>query len=210
MTPHPLFLLALCVLAAFTAVALGGAHAAIGWREVSSLPAPSGAYDDYLAPATACPGNDDPTRRPAEQHEAMMCLINHARGVRGLRTLARSPGLSASASIQADDVVRCNDFSRTPCGRPIDVPYDQAGYSTPAAAPEVEENLAYGSGPLASPRSIMRGWLESAGHRANLFDDRWLEHGVAMRKPASFLGVRSNAVWVAQFGRPRRPARGVE
>ena len=32
----------------------------------------------------------------------------------------------------------------------------------------VGENIGYGSGSLSTPRSIVRGWMNSAGHRANI------------------------------------------
>lgn len=203
-TPHPLALLAICVAAAVTALTLAGSRAAVGSRDVASPPLSSGAYDDHLAPPSACPDSDTATLAHARQHAAMLCLIDYARAARGVRRLARSPRLLASASIKAGDVVRCSDFSHTACGRPAGASYGRAGYGTARAAPDVSENLAYGSGPFASPRSIMRAWLGSDAHRENLLDERWLEQGVAMRRPAAFLGVRGNAVWVSHFGRPER------
>lgn len=197
-----LSLVAVCVGVALTAAAPAASRTP-GSRDVSSPRAASGAYDNYLAPASACPGNDSPTLLAAEQDSAMLCLIDYARAARGLGTLARSPLLAWSASIKGDDIVRCDDFSHTACGRPVEAPFAQAGYISPPAEPAVGENIAYGSNVLGSPRSIMRAWLESDGHRENLFDAQWVEHGIAMRKPGAFLSVGNNAVWVSHFGRPR-------
>lgn len=59
MTPHPFALLALCMVAAFIALALAGSRAAIGSRDVASPPAASAAYDGYLAPPRARPDSED-------------------------------------------------------------------------------------------------------------------------------------------------------
>lgn len=172
---------------------------------VALTPAPaaaaSGAYDAYLAPASMCPGNDVPTLLASDQVSSMLCLIDYARAARGLAALSSSPLLAASAAAKADDIVRCNDFSHTACGRSAEAPFEQAGYIRPDESWTVGENLAFGSDLLGSPRSIMRAWLESDEHRENLFGEQWRDQGVALRKPAALLGLTTEAVWVSHFGR---------
>lgn len=162
--------------------------------------AATGAYDGYLAPASACPGNDAPTLLASEQVSAMLCLIDYARAQNGLPALERPSLLATSASSKADDIVNCDDFSHSACGKPMAAPFEQAGYTADPSA-EVGENVAYGEDLLGSPRSIMRAWLESDGHRTNLLDERWREQGVASRKPPALLGLTANTVWVSHFGR---------
>jgi uncharacterized protein YkwD len=172
---------------------------------VAVAPAPagaaSGAYDAYLAPASACPGSDVPTLLASEQMSAMLCLIDYARGARGLAALSSSPLLASSAGAKADDIVRCDDFSHTACGRTAEAPFEQSGYISPDVSWTVGENLAFGSDLLGSPRSIMRAWLESDAHRENLFGEQWRDQGVALRKPAALLGITTETVWVSHFGR---------
>jgi|ERR1043166_5632222 uncharacterized protein YkwD len=54
-------------------------------------------------------------------------------------------------------------------------------------APRVGENLAWGSGPLASARSIVNMWLASPEHRANLLHAGYRTVGVGIRT-GSFAG----------------------
>jgi uncharacterized protein YkwD len=61
------------------------------------------------------------------------------------------------------------------------------------------ENIAWGSGPLGSVRAIMRSWLHSDGHRANLLAPRFRDHGVALRT-GTMSGASRAAVWVHQLG----------
>ena len=41
----------------------------------------------------------------------------------------------------------------------------------------VGENLAWGSGTLATPRAMVRAWMQSADHRANLLDRHFADVG---------------------------------
>ncbi|HUR84050.1 MAG TPA: CAP domain-containing protein [Solirubrobacteraceae bacterium] len=163
--------------------------------------AASGAYDAYLAPPSTCPGSDALTLLASEQVGAMLCLVDYVRATRGVPALARSPMLAESAGAKADDIVRCDEFSHTACGRSVEAPFEQSGYITSDVSWDVGENLAFGRDLLGSPRSIMRAWLESDGHRENLFAERWADQGVAFRKPSALLGLTAEAVWVSHFGR---------
>lgn len=158
------------------------------------------AYENYLAPAQACPGSDTLTLVRTEQVSAMLCLVDYARATHGIGVLARSPLLGASAAIKAADIVRCDDFSHTACGRSVNAPFEEAGYATPDVLWEVGENLAYGTDLLGSPRSVMRNWLQSDEHRDNLLDAQWQDQGVALNKPPALLGLTATAVWVSHFG----------
>ena len=169
------------------------------------LPAPAAAqaqsgYAALVAPPSACPGSDVPTILAANQELQMLCLVDFARAASGLPVLTRAPLLAYSAAIKADDIVRCADFSHTACGRDPNAPFEQARYIAPGVTTEVTENLATGSGILGTPRSIMQDWLADEPHRTAMLDSRWRDEGVAMRKPASPLGLTDAAVWVAHFG----------
>jgi uncharacterized protein YkwD len=198
-----------CIVIAELAILLGASPAA--WftaapaaasDAVAVAPAP-GAADPigrYVAPDSVCP--DDAVTPPsdAEQVAQMACLLDSARTADGHRTLRRSPLLAASAAVKAEDIVRCADFSHTACGRSINAPFEQAGYVALRYSVELSENLAAG-GPGDTPRSIMRAWLESAGHRRNLLNGRWMDGGLALRTLPAAGGAPSQAIWVSHFGR---------
>lgn len=158
----------------------------------------SGYADTQLAPSGACPGADQIDLPDADETSAMLCLINDARVANGARPLAHSPMLDASAASKAQNIMRCDDFSHTACGQPFSVTFELAGYLAGTGV-QFGENLAHGSGSLATPRSIMESWLDSADHRQNLFDASWTEYGVALRK-GTLLGTPGTGLWVAHFG----------
>jgi uncharacterized protein YkwD len=67
----------------------------------------------------------------------------------------------------------------------------------------VGENIAWGSGSLATPRSIMRAWMNSPGHRANILNRRFREIGVGIAKGAPAAGVGNGATYATSFGARR-------
>jgi uncharacterized protein YkwD len=65
-------------------------------------------------------------------------------------------------------------------------------------APRVGENLAWGSGPLASARSIVNMWLASPEHRANLLHAGYRTVGVGVRS-GSFAGYPGAVLITTDF-----------
>lgn len=166
----------------------------------ASSEAASGAYDNFLAPPSTCPGSDTATAVASDQTGAMLCLVDFARSTQGVQALSRSHLLAASANSKAADIARCDDFSHTACGKTVSAPFEESGYISSEFSWDVGENLAFGSDLLGTPRSIMRAWLESDSHRQNLFDAQWRDQGLAMHKPAALLGVGTRVLWVSHFG----------
>jgi uncharacterized protein YkwD len=63
------------------------------------------------------------------------------------------------------------------------------------------ENIAWGSGDYATPAETVKGWMESAGHRANILN-RGFRHigvGVMLGAPADDQGMPS-ATYTTDFG----------
>ena len=82
-----------------------------------------------------------------------------------------------------------------------------AGYLSSGGAWRIGENLAWGTGDLATPRSIMSAWMHSAGHRANILMPQYRQvgFGVIAGNPNGRDG--SGATYVTEFGVVERPAR---
>ena len=152
----------------------------------------------YLAPPSACPGEDNATATLDFQQETMVCLINWARSRRGLAQLPESQLLDRSALLKAEDIVRCRDFSHTACGKSDVAPFDAVGYRQTSW--KVGENLAWGGGALAAPARALDGWLNSPPHREALFATDWTEMGIAVRPIRDFHGESTAEVWVSHFG----------
>jgi uncharacterized protein YkwD len=139
----------------------------------------------YLAPGGYCGGN---------RVHVMLCLHDYARHQAGLPSLHASAALMRAARAKSADIARCG-FSHSACGHAFSYRADWAGYHWT----RLGENIAFGTGPLASARAIFSAWLRSAEHRANILDPAFRDVGVGSC-PGAVAGA-SARFWVAEFGR---------
>jgi uncharacterized protein YkwD len=174
----------------------GDAHASLRARAISGN---RGALRLLAAPTTDCVGADDPRASNAVQETAMFCLLNYARQQAGLPKLNDYRKLGGSAANKAADILRCNEFSHEACGRDFLYWFRRAGYLT-SRCWWAGENLAWGTGSLGSARSIMKAWLHSPSHRANMLSSDYAETGISLRN-GSLSGSSDAHVWVNHFGR---------
>jgi uncharacterized protein YkwD len=151
-----------------------------------------------LAPVSACPGQNDPNAGIASQEAAMRCMHNYARKRAHRGRLNAAGKLSASAGNKARDILHCEDFSHSACGRDFLYWFEQLDYVR-SGCWRAGENIALGSGELGSVRSIMRGWLHSPGHRANILTGAFDQFGVGLRV-GDLDGAQGAHVWAAHFG----------
>ena len=197
--PGPRYLVAVIVLRlslilALSALALASASAAGAGGRASG----SSAYARFVAPDDVCTGASAPATSPAEATTVMTCLVNVARQRRGLRTLTTSPVLQKAAALKLSGDQSCNEFSHTPCGSPFTTVYKLVGYTKGSWS--IGENLAWGQDELGTPAAILQAWLESPGHRENLFSSEWREMGIAFAQPQSFVGYQGVSLWANSFG----------
>jgi uncharacterized protein YkwD len=137
----------------------------------------------------------------ATQLRAMVCLVNQTRAAHGLPGVRLSTALRRSAALRANAIVRCRQFSHTPCGQSFGSVFRAVGYTRGRAA--FGENLAWGSGSLASPDHAVARWLASPPHRRVLLSRGWRELGVSAVGVNGLFAPGTNIVWVAQFGSRR-------
>ena len=99
-------------------------------------------------------------------------LVNEIRVQNGLSKLTLNTELSAVARLKSQDMKDKNYFSHTSptYGSPFDM-MKQFGISYRTAG----ENIAYG---YATPESVVDGWMNSPGHRANILNSSYKEIGV--------------------------------
>jgi uncharacterized protein YkwD len=130
-----------------------------------------------------------------------LCLLNAERRRRGLRPLRRDRRLGRAARRHARDMDARNYFNHTSrSGASFVDRIRRAGYLRGARRWTVGENLAWGSGGLGSPRSIVRAWMNSPGHRANILNRRFREIGVGISPGAPVSGVGNGATYATSFG----------
>lgn len=117
-------------------------------------------------------------------------LTNSERSARGLPLLEFHPMLTQAAEAHGADqfLRRCNDLSHT--GTDGSTPFvriDRTGLQYSAAA----ENIGCG---YPTPESIMRDWMNSSGHRANILDPAYTHIGVSVS-----LNDAGRLYWVQVF-----------
>lgn len=153
--------------------------------------------DRLLASEATCPNAGDAALPAAAQETAMLCLVRHARRLAKVPGPQAHPRLADAADRKAQDVLRCNEFSHTACGRVFSHHLRSVGYWTGCGA--IGENLAWGAGRSASARAMMGAWLASEAHRRNLLSARYREHGIGLAV-GRLQGRAGAAVWVHHLG----------
>jgi len=166
---------------------------------LGALIAPAGAQ------AQDCAGtNVKPTRANLEQvRSAVLCLHNHERARHGLSPLRENPKLRRAAGRHSANMVSSRFFDHTtPGGSTMVDRIRRAGYTSGARAWALGENIAWGSGRLATAAQIHRSWMNSAGHRANILQRRFREIGIGIENglPVRLSAAQSGATYTTDFG----------
>ncbi|HST70801.1 MAG TPA: CAP domain-containing protein [Solirubrobacterales bacterium] len=127
----------------------------------------------------------------------MLCLVNETRARWGLPSLAESSLLRQSAAEKSGDLIGCNEFSHTACGREFSHWIRETGYMSPDCW-RVGENLAWGVAQQATVGSIFNAWMHSTTHRENILGD-FEEIGIDLLvgKMGGLTGVH---IWTQHFG----------
>jgi uncharacterized protein YkwD len=149
--------------------------------------------------ATRCAGADSkPSATPLSTVErATLCLLNDERSRRGLPALDSNRRLHSAAVAHSRDMARRDYFAHnTLGGSDWGTRIRRYGYSGGL----IGENIAWGAGSLSTPRSIVRAWMRSSGHRANILRRRFDEVGIGIARGAPVPRVRDAAVYTADFG----------
>jgi uncharacterized protein YkwD len=150
-----------------------------------------------------CPGADaDPSEISlAKIREATRCLLNARRAARGKAKLKENGKLKRAATRHSRAMARRNFFSHaSPGGDDLVDRVKRAGYLSGSSSWALAENIAWGSGPYATPRSIVNGWMHSSGHRENILSRRFEHVGVGVARGAPVGGSSGGATYTTDFG----------
>ena len=156
------------------------------------------------AQAAPCAGADrDPSAMTVAQvRSATTCLMNVERRKRGRAPLRQNAGLALAGQRHARDMVSRRYFAHVSrAGSAFSDRIRRTGYLRGAGRAVLGENLAWGGGRLATPRQIVRSWMESPGHRANILQRRFDEVGVGVVRALPVRGLSRGATYAAEFGR---------
>ncbi len=131
---------------------------------------------------------------------ATLCLLNHERAARGLLPLSPEATLESAATSYAQTMVQQRFFGHvSPGGQTIT---DRlASYVGPALDHVTGENLAWGEGAFATPSAIVKQWMDSEGHRANILNRNFEQIGVGIVGGTPSGGLPAvSATYTTEFG----------
>lgn len=140
-----------------------------------------------IATEADCPNQSNSSDSVAVQNTAMICMTNYARNANSRGPVAQNTALMNASAAKVNDIISCNEFSHTACGRPFDYWIKFYGYSGLCYA----ENIAQG---YQTVRSTFIAWMNSPGHRANILNSSYRDIGVGVG------GSSSQRTWVMQPG----------
>jgi uncharacterized protein YkwD len=171
----------------------------------------------FAPSALAACASEDVAPTDGAAAAATLCLLNEQRAAKGLTALTASGTLDKAASGLAGDMVARRFFDHVSPGGGTMIDRIKAAGWVPDGAWSAGENIAWGSGGLATPASIVDGWMHSAGHRANILSGAFTQVGIGIASGAPRPGVAGSAgTYVTDFtagsasapaGKPKRAAR---
>ena len=154
------------------------------------------------AATAVCPGaNTVPTAENlGAVRAAIDCLHSRIRAQHGLPLLVESNRLGRAATAHSADMVAHRYFEHTtPSGTTLLDRLIGGSYLRGSQNWSLGENLAWGTGTQSTAASIMRGWMASPGHRANILRRDYRELGVGIVAAVPSDGT-AGATFTADFG----------
>jgi uncharacterized protein YkwD len=166
------------------------------------------AVPDGVGAAASCPNaNLRPNGSNAAAIDAAtLCLVDQIRRSYRLRPLRANPELGTVAASQVSSMVHRNYFADVrPTGQTPMALVGTTRYKSHAAVISVGQNIAWGSGGLASPARIVAAWMASPPHRAIMLSGEYHDAGaaVAPELPSVLHAGRRGAVYAIEFGARR-------
>jgi uncharacterized protein YkwD len=169
-------------------------------------PAAAGARSSGHAVASRAPKHCSYTHVVPTRHNlwkvrrAIVCLHNQVRARHHLPLLRVNPELGRAAVGHSANMVRRRYFDHTdPNGRTFVQRIMRAHYARPSQGWSLGENIAWGTGASSTAAGVMRAWMHSSGHRANILGRAYREVGVGIKLGVPTNG-RAGATFTVDFG----------
>ncbi len=163
----------------------------------------------HSRPATASRDCPDANLTPRTDNiegvvAATLCLVNDERARFGELALIEDPRLASIAAGHSRDMDTHDYFAHvSPDGQTLlmrvqasgFIPNGNVGYT-------LGENIAWGTLWLGTPNSIVKAWMESPGHRANILNAgfRYTGVGIDPNLPRSMSGGQAGGMYTQDFG----------
>ncbi len=145
-------------------------------------------------PSATKPAAQKPAATPAVSgdyaafQKRVVELVNAERAKNGLKPLKMNAQVNKTATLKSQDMAKLGyfDHNSPTYGSPFDM-MKKYGISYRTAG----ENIAMGQ---TTPEQVMKGWMNSPGHRANILKSSFTEIGVGVAKNSS-----GRLYWTQQF-----------
>ena len=125
-------------------------------------------------------------RQRWEFAQQMLALVNAERAKAGCSPLTENAKLTKAAQDHSQDMADHQNMSHTGSdGSSMSDRLARVGYAFRTAG----ENVAYG---YSSAESVMDGWMNSPGHKANILNCAFKEIGIGLARPGYY--------WTQDFG----------
>lgn len=138
--------------------------------------------------ATAFSGTPEAAAASADPGptDKVLTLVNAERAKAGCSPLTENAKLTKAAQDHSQDMADHQNMSHTGSdGSSMSDRLARVGYAFRTAG----ENVAYG---YSSPESVMDGWMNSPGHKANILNCAFKEIGIGLAQPGNY--------WTQDFG----------
>jgi uncharacterized protein YkwD len=117
----------------------------------------------------------------AHVSDVVFCLMNAMRENEGVPDLKQQADLAKASVDHSQDMVDNKYFAHdSQDGRDVVARLKQVLYIPKAGDWVVGENLAWGAGALATPKSLVNAWMNSPPHRENLLSGDFKEVGMGV------------------------------
>jgi len=131
----------------------------------------------------------------------VLCLVNDQRVAHGVRPLRLDGRLSAAARAHSAEMVAYRYFGHdSRSGASFATRIAASGWMRHRRAWAVGEDLAWGTGALATPAALVDAWMASPPHRAVLLDRHYRAIGIGIAAGAPVAGVDGGVTCTADFG----------
>jgi uncharacterized protein YkwD len=141
----------------------------------------------------------------AQARRSIGCLLNRARRRHGLSRVRTKGRLKRAAQKHTDYMKRHHCFSHRCPGEPSFVSRIQrVNYVVRGLRRwKIAENIAWGGGHRGTPKAIVRSWMHSPGHRANILDPQYRALGIGFAS-GCLRGKRAGVMFTTDFGMRQR------
>jgi uncharacterized protein YkwD len=148
----------------------------------------------------ACSASHAEVHAVRRARDATLCLLNRIRARHGLPAFRLNAKLSRAARRHSRDMVHHRYFAHdSRNGRSPFARMRATHYVPRNASWWLGENIGWGSGPLSEPAALVRAWMHSPPHRANILSRHFRDIGIGIVRGAPVGG--GGATYTTDFGR---------